>query len=364
MNYEVLYQWNKEITTHLPCLNSWQAENVALFSTGIIQAESCQQEKVAKQIVTAEKVDSAIKRWRRFLSNDKFPTETCCIELTRWIVASLNLKRVYLLVDETKLQDRFGAMVVGIAWQNRCLPVAWKLYVAADAEAYPAGGQVKLIETLLTQVKQGLDADQEVILLADRGIGNSSALCDVVTKLGWHFLFRVTARASVTINGHSHTISKMVQEGETWHGYGHVFKSNGNFLAHAIAIWETGHKECWTLITSCDEMTGYEYAQRNWQEQSFRDLKSGGWFWSISRIRKVEHMSRLLFLLALSYGWCVALGSVAHQQGVTRKLIKDANGNLRRHISVFKEGLRFFNQFLKRQGEFYPLIFHQIIFET
>ena len=34
----------------LGCLNSWQAANVALFSYGIIRAESCQQETVARQV--------------------------------------------------------------------------------------------------------------------------------------------------------------------------------------------------------------------------------------------------------------------------------------------------------------------------
>lgn len=32
MNETVLYQWEEELSEHLPSLNSWQAANVALMS--------------------------------------------------------------------------------------------------------------------------------------------------------------------------------------------------------------------------------------------------------------------------------------------------------------------------------------------
>ena len=47
MNYKLLYQWEQHLAGHLPCLNSWQRANVALFSYGIVRAESCQQATVA-----------------------------------------------------------------------------------------------------------------------------------------------------------------------------------------------------------------------------------------------------------------------------------------------------------------------------
>lgn len=43
MNRELLYQWKRCLSAHLPGLNSWQLANLALFSYGIIKAEVCQQ---------------------------------------------------------------------------------------------------------------------------------------------------------------------------------------------------------------------------------------------------------------------------------------------------------------------------------
>ena len=76
MNEKLLYQWTNEIAMHLPDLNTWQVENLGLFSYGVIQAESCQQDEVSRQVSGGEKVESTSRRWRRFLHNEHFPLET------------------------------------------------------------------------------------------------------------------------------------------------------------------------------------------------------------------------------------------------------------------------------------------------
>ena len=64
MNYKLLYQWEELLAAQLPALNGWQRANVALFSYGIMEAGSCQQEAVARQINGAETLDSTMRRWR------------------------------------------------------------------------------------------------------------------------------------------------------------------------------------------------------------------------------------------------------------------------------------------------------------
>lgn len=73
MNFSLLYQWKAELTSHLGCLNSWQLDHLALFSYGVMRAESCQQQQIARQISCGERVESAARRWCRFLNNWSFP---------------------------------------------------------------------------------------------------------------------------------------------------------------------------------------------------------------------------------------------------------------------------------------------------
>lgn len=357
MNQKVLYQWSNEIAKNLPALNTWQIENLALFSQGIIRAESCQQQQIARQVTGGERVDSAARRMRRFLDNANFPLEAFFSEWTSWIVSGLASDYIYLLVDETKLEDRFGVMVVGVAWEGRCIPLAWRCYIANDAKEYPAEGQVKLIEKLLKIVQQGIPPDKTVVVMADRGIGTSPKLCKVVDKMDWYYLFRVTSLSQICTEQGDFTIAQMLNEGELWFASGKIFKTKGQIPGHARAIWDDGYAQPWALVTNREQLTGYEYAQRNWQEQSFRDLKSCGWYWEDSRIRHADHMERLLVLLVLAYAWILALGSLAVHTGRAHPLQRHLDGQLRRHWSLFKEGLQFFTEVVQRLGMCPQLVF-------
>ena len=348
MNYKLLYQFEQQLSAQLGCLNSWQQANVALFSYGVIQAESCQQGAIARAVSSGEQVESTARRFRRWLDNASVDLHAFFQAWSRWVVSSVGGEQITLLVDETKLQDRIGVMMVGLAWQGRCLPLAWRTYRANSEADYPAEGQVGMIRALLEQVKAGIGESARVLVLADRGIGCSPALCRVVEALQWHYLFRVTSQTKLVTDEQDYSIAQQVRPGEVWMQSGRVFKQRGQIPAHARAIWSVGYDEPWALVTNDAQLTGYEYARRNWQEQSFRDLKSGGWHWGNSRIRSPLHVANLLVLLAIAYTWMVALGSQAVAAGIAQPLVRRPDGSHRRLWSLFREGLRYFVQVLQR----------------
>jgi len=357
MNNKLLYQLEELVSAHMPCLNGWQQQNIALFSYGVIEAESCQQGALARAVSCGEQVDSAARRWRRWLDNQAIDPVAFFREWSVWVVGSMEEEQITLLVDETKLHNQVGVMVVGLAWQGRCLPLAWRAYRANSHADYPVEGQVEMIRELLEQVKAGIGNDRPVLVLADRGIGCSPALCRVVQDLHWHYLFRVTCQTKIVTAEADYTIAQQVQEGQVWMQSGRVFKQRGHIPAHARALWAVGYSEPWALVTNDARLTGHEYARRNWQEQSFRDLKSGGWGWDDSRVHLPHHVSNLLIVLALAYTWMIALGSQAVAAGCAQPLIRRSNGTVRRCWSLFKEGMRYFVQFVQRYTVCLGLVF-------
>jgi hypothetical protein len=348
MNYQLLYQFEQLLSAHLPCLNSWQQANVALFSYGVIKAEGCQQGEIARQVSCGEQVESTARRLRRWLDNRTVNLEAYFGQWSSWVIEALDQPQVTLLVDETKLHERIGVMLVGVAFEGRCIPLAWRTYRANAAASYPAEGQVGMIEQLLKAIKAGIGDGCRVLVLADRGIGCSPDLCRVVAGLGWHYLFRVTCQTKIITQAGDHTIAQQVQPGEMWAASGRVFKKRGRIPAHARALWSAGYAEPWALVTNDERLTGHEYARRNWQEQSFRDLKSGGWRWGDSRIRLPQHVANLLVVLAFAYAWVIALGSQAVAARCSQPLVRRADGSRRRLWSLFKEGLRYFVQVVQR----------------
>lgn len=350
MNLKLLYQWTDEIAMQLPGLNSWQADNLALFSYGVIEAENSQQMRIARKVVCGEGVASAERRLRRFIANDRLDLDRFFVEWTRWMMGCLAGEAVELLVGETKIKDRLGIMVVAAAYEGRCIPLAWRTYRANDAAAYPAEGQVAMIMGLLRLVHQGIPPTYSVRVLADRGIGTSPELCRRVDALGWRYLFRVTKQSKIVTDEADYTIYQQVSVGQSWAADGLIFKQRGRIPAHARAVWTDGYDQPWALVTNDAHLTGYEYAQRNWQEQSFRDLKSGGWHWESSYVRCPERMARLLMILVVAYTWVLGVASYAIAQQRTRSLIRHPAGHLRRQWSLFKEGLQWFTDYMRRTG--------------
>ena len=352
MNLQLLYHWQEKVSKHFSSFTVWQKKRLAMFSLGVLLSEHCHQSRIAKVLARPTMSDSVVRRLRRCISDGKWTVAQFSLDWTRWVMSCIASKKIVLLVDETAIGDRFRCMMVGVAYKRRCIPLIWRCYKAGSAASYPREGQVKMIAAMLGQLKTGLPDDKPVLVLADRGIGNSPALCKAVDALGWHYLFRVPKTVKIkTDRGTLHPY-KEVRKGGRWRASGSVFIKRGKLPAHVRVIWERDCAEPWILVTNNPDLTGREYAMRNWQEQSFRDLKSGGWQLEMCRLRSAERMERFLAILALAQGAALAIGSLAVITGKARRLIKTKDGKLRRPLSLFKEGLVYFNKHIVDQKDF------------
>ena len=358
MNQLLLYQWKKAISSWFSGFTVWQQKRLAMFSLAVMLAEHCHQSRIAKVLARRKvKTKSVLRQLHRCLSDKKWTVAQFSRDWTRWVVNTLPKGRLVLMVDETTIGNRFRAMMVGLAFEGRCIQLAWTCYRSNSGQDYPDEGQVDMIASLLEQIKSVLPADRPVLLLADRGIGTSPDLCKVVAALGWDYLFRVQKTVKIKTDGGKLQPYMEVKKGGRWSASGSVFIKRGKIPAHIRAIWKRDYAEPWILVTNNPALTGQEYAQRNWQEQSFRDLKSGGWQLANCRLRSVERMTRFLAILVLAQGMALALGSLAVEANKTRKLIKTKEGRRRRALSLFKEGLNYFTGYVIPQNKFPALRF-------
>lgn len=357
MNLQLLYQWQEMVSTHFSSFTVWQRKRLAIFSLGVMLCEHCHQSRIAKALSINVFSASIVRRLRRCITDEKWSVAQFSLDWTRWVTSCLASRKIVLLVDETTIGDRFRVMLIGAAYKRRCIPLIWRCYKANSAAHYPREGQVKMITGMLAQLKTVLPADRPVLVMADRGIGNSPALCKAVAALGWHYQFRVPKTVKIkTENGIMHPY-KEVKKGGRWAASGLVFIKRGRIPAHVRVIWERDCAEPWVLVTNNPALTGREYGMRNWQEQSFRDLKSGGWQLEMCRLRSAERMSRFLAILALAQGASLALGSLAVITRKARRLIKTKDGKLRRPLSLFKEGIAYLHKHILDHDDFPTLRF-------
>jgi len=355
MNPELVYQWSESIGEALG-LGKRQAKRLGVFSVGVIWAERCTLSKVGERLagVLGIQMDSVQRRLERTLEDAKLRGKGIQRAWAKWVLSQVDSREYVILVDETKLGEHLNVMVVGLAYEGRCIPLAWLCYPANTP------GQVKRIERLLKQVKWGMPEGGRVVVQADRGIGTSPALVRAVRRLGWQYLFHVQGQTKlITRDGHEHTLD---EQPSGWSGYGRVFKQRGRVRAYALIYKDFAHDEPWCLITDDPSLSVLDYALRNWHEQAFRDLKSGGWNWQRSQVWQPDHAEVLMLVLALAYAWILSLGTlVAHAEPIVRARIVRGTRCL---YSIFRQGLRYWLDCLARSLPLFLGLFfapHQLL---
>lgn len=337
MNPKRLYQWVKSSSKKWAGTTRHFQKSVAEFSRGVVLAHSSQVRKISGCV--PGKAASQRRRLQRFLKTPP-PLAAFVRGWTETVIKQVRPRQVVLIVDETKVLDRWGVMVVGLAYQARCIPLAWAVYRANDAAAYPPEGQVGLILHLLRWVQAGIPANKPVRVLADRGIGTSPDLMRGVMALGWTFLFRVTKQSKVILpDGRAVAFyDQVAQPGDTYQASGLVFKKRGRVPAHVRVLWGMDALDRWALVTNDPHLSGWEYAQRAWIEQAFRDLKSHGWQLEDACLDDPQRMAHLWILLVVAYTWMLLIGQALLSCGLITAPRRRPDGSYVRRWSLFREG--------------------------
>lgn len=336
-----LYQWVKRESKTWDGVSRHFRENVVVFSRGVARGQSSHIRKIAG--CSGGKSDSQRRRLQRFVGE-----QTCVEQFFRgWtgsVVKLLKSQQVVLVVDETKLKAQFGVMVVGVVFEQRCIPLAWRVYRANSHADYPAEGQARMIVRLLKQVRAGLPANTPVRVLADRGIGTSPLLLRGIAALGWTFLVRVTKQSKIVLaDGEAVAFYDQVSApGQTYSACGLVFKKRGRIPAQVRVLWREEAQERWALVTNDPHLTGWEYAQRMWIEEAFRDLKSHGWQLEATYLTDPARMARLWIVLVVAYAWMLLLGQALVAAGGAASLRRRSDGSYVRRWSLFREGWQAF----------------------
>lgn len=336
MSLGQIYQWSEQIAQHLVHLGAWQALNIAMYSLGVMAARHCSPSRVSEKLGVLGRPSTVQRRLERFIDNRRVDLRLSCQAWSRWLIGQVGHGRVILLVDETSVGQHLSVMMVGLAYQGCCIPLAWWCY---HEKAWPMK-QVELIHELLIWVAVGVPAGCIPLVQADRGIGCSPDLVRAVRSLGWHFLFRVQKSTLFRPwQGQTHRLADLIQPGQCWSGAGEVFKKAGWLPATVHLIWRAGYAEPWCLITSDSTLSGHLYAFRFWQEAAFRDLKSDGWQWQATHIFTPDHADRLLLVMALAYALTLTAGSLALSDPQAYPVHKSSPS--RTPFSLFRLGLRF-----------------------
>lgn len=312
--------WQQQVKEFFTRLHGHQSKALALFVLGAIKAESIVMQRVAEALLAESdaKAPSIERRLQRFLSNERIDTEKTWDDFLCQIMPYFQRAPMKLVIDLTAYEEHAQVIYIGLLQHSRVLPLVWK--VMPGQEKWDQG-LWDCIEELFERLAPHI-GETDCTIIGDSAFG-CFPMVSLCQKYQWHYLFRICAQ---------HTC-------EHWSAQGRLLPTcpvsdlvnapGKRFYGH-IRLWqedqiETNLSACWdkneeeALFVISDLPAGpkriRDYRLRWRVESTFQDLKSRGWDWEESHVRRLDRVDRMLLVLFLLVWWLAHLAASCIRHG-------------------------------------------------
>lgn len=331
---------------------------LAAIISGIVASKNTQLPQIASQVPDGSKPESRVKRFTRWLRNDRISEEVYFIPYADRLLAHLALQTVVLVIDSSVVGRGCVALMIHVVYKGRALPLCWRVRQGKKGP-FPEDLHIALVE----QVQDLIPLGTQVILLGD-GEFDGTRLQRTMEDADWSYVCRTGCNVTASWQGETFRL-------ETVGGYlkpatlvdlpEAFFTAEGYGPIRLICCWAKGYQDPLYLVTN---MTSAEeacrlYSKRFRIETFFSDQKSRGFHLHKSHLSAPKRLSRLLIAACLAYIWIVYLGAICVQQG----WVKMIHRTDRCDLSLFQLGLRLLDYILN-EGLPIPVAFHIEIEES
>lgn len=325
---EGLSQWTETVSSHMPHLSKAQVVVLALWSFGMVLAQSCGISSVVTVLAPlVGRKDDAIRQqlreWcydaphkagaKRTIKRQELNVTTCFAPLLRWVLAwwPPSEKRLALAMDASTLGQRFTVLCICVVYRGCAIPIAWVVL-----EATKKGAWRPHWEALFSALKAVVPADWTVIVPADRGL-YARWLFRHIQTLGWHPFLRINSGGNYRPDGAARfrpLAGTVTQGGPSWSGTVTCFSSRDCQLSCTLlAQWDTGHTDPWLIVTDLPAKAADVawYGLRPMIECGFKDVKRGGFHWEQTKMTDPARATRLWLAIAVATLWVASVGDAA-----------------------------------------------------
>ncbi len=98
---------------------------LAMLISGIVASKSVNLPAIANKVPTMTKVDSQVKRFSRWVDNQRINYECYYLPYAQQLVASLVHQRLVLIMDGSSVGRGCRTLMLSVVYKNRALPLAW-----------------------------------------------------------------------------------------------------------------------------------------------------------------------------------------------------------------------------------------------
>jgi hypothetical protein len=157
---------------------------LAALISGIVGSKSTQLPSVATKIPDGTKPESRVKRFARWLDNERILEEMYFLPYAEILLTHLALETLVLVMDGSVLGRGCLALMLHVIYKGRALPLAWRVRQSPKGHC-PEDLHIALVE-LMSMV---IPAGAKVVFLGD-GEFDGTALQATLSALGWSYVCR------------------------------------------------------------------------------------------------------------------------------------------------------------------------------
>jgi hypothetical protein len=306
-------------------LSGPQLTVLALWSYGIVLAQTCGISTVVATLASQlggkeQNLRQRLREWcwdtqdKQGRQRTEWAVQQSFGPLLKWILSlwPARERRLVLAMDATSLKQRFVVLSISVVYRGCGIPIAWAVLREGQKGAWKAPWI-----GLFQQLQGIVPSDWLVVVMADRGL-YAHWLYEAIQACGWHPFLRINLGSTYRPKGTAEFLPMkqlLPAPGQAWSGEVTCFASN-SVEATLLASWGPQYKEPWLILTDLapDQACAAWYAQRSWIEDSFKDLKRGGWQWQNTRMSDPARAGRFWLALAVATLWVVNRGGEVDAQ--------------------------------------------------
>ena len=242
------------------------------------------------------------------MSNPRLDPQTCYRPLAErllWVFAGHTL---LLIIDTTKVGFNHRALVIGLAYRKRTLPLAWSVHRSSIGNV-----AVPKVIALLETVDSMVPFNCKVEITGDTAFFATDLLY-WFRKHDWHYVIRQRKRNHIRQPaGPWFPIAQIpIEPGQT-RVIGRVWlaKTNPFGPIWLVIHWAKGEDKPWILVSDyTDTMNIISiYRKRMWIEEMYGDMKGHGFDLESTHLRDTQRIERLMLGVCIAFVWLLTLGS-------------------------------------------------------
>lgn len=314
-------------------------QTLAALVSGIVGSKHTHLPAIAGQVPDGNKPESRVKRFYRWLTNERIGSDMYLLPYAVALLHSLAHRPLVLVMDGSEVGRGCMTLMLSVVYRRRALPLAW-LVVKGSSGHFPETAHIELLQQLQPHIPPGCS----VIFLGD-GEFDGITLQATLETFGWEYVCRTAKNAQLCVEGERFAFQDLLlQPGDriaipaarfTLQDYGPVL---------ALAWWDKPYAEPLFLVSNMDlpEEACHWYRLRFRIETFFSDQKSRGFHLHQSHLSDPARLARLMMAACLAYLWIIFLGALA--------MLEDWVGVIHRtdrcDLSLFQLGLRLLDHFL------------------